>query len=169
MTGPHRRVDVTGTAPPYWLAVVGRQDADRAAEVGRRAGLRVVGLSARRMPDAGALFAEFARAWRFPDWFGHNWSALEDCLGDLGWLPAPGYLAVLSDAGRLLAEQDPPVLGLFLDLLDRTGRHWATPIADGELWDRPEVPFHVLLVCDDDGERERVLRRARAGGDGGAG
>jgi RNAse (barnase) inhibitor barstar len=35
------------------------------------------------------------KALRFPEWFGHNWDALADCLADMGWLPAEGYLVIL--------------------------------------------------------------------------
>ena len=39
----------------------------------------------------------FARALRFPEWFGHNWDALADCLADLSWMPADGYLLLLAN------------------------------------------------------------------------
>lgn len=45
-----------------------------------------------------ALLAALARSLAFPDWFGHNWDALEDCLTDMSWRPADGYLVVLADA-----------------------------------------------------------------------
>jgi RNAse (barnase) inhibitor barstar len=53
---------------------------------------RVVDGSA--MDDRAGLFAQFAAALEFPDWFGHNWDALVDCLRDLSWLPGVG-IAVL--------------------------------------------------------------------------
>lgn len=49
-----------------------------------------------------------ARAMDFPDWFGHSWDALLDCLADLGWAPAEGYLVILEHCDGIhgLAEAD---------------------------------------------------------------
>lgn len=33
--------------------------------------------------SAEALFSKLAQALQFPDYFGHNWDALVDCLGDV--------------------------------------------------------------------------------------
>ena len=43
----------------------------------------------------GEVLAELARAITAPDWFGHNWDALADALGDLSWNEAPGYVLLL--------------------------------------------------------------------------
>lgn len=41
------------------------------------------------------LLEAIGRAMAFPEWFGHNWDALLDCLADMGWRPAEGYLVIL--------------------------------------------------------------------------
>jgi RNAse (barnase) inhibitor barstar len=45
--------------------------------------------------DKEQLLDTIAQAMAFPEWFGHNWDALLDCLADLGWRPAEGYVVIL--------------------------------------------------------------------------
>ncbi|MFA7281431.1 MAG: barstar family protein, partial [Sterolibacterium sp.] len=47
------------------------------------------------------LLAAIGRDMAFPEWYGQNWDALADCLTDLGWRPAEGYLLLLDHADRL--------------------------------------------------------------------
>jgi RNAse (barnase) inhibitor barstar len=56
------------------------------------AGWRVAVLDGRAITEAAELLGACAAAWQFPPWYGHNFDALADCLVDLSWLPAPGYL-----------------------------------------------------------------------------
>ena len=48
--------------------------------------------------DKDGLLQRVGEALRFPDWFGANWDALADSLGDLSWWPAPGYLLLIEHA-----------------------------------------------------------------------
>lgn len=41
------------------------------------------------------FLAVIAQAIEAPEWFGHNWDALADALGDLSWKPAAGYVLML--------------------------------------------------------------------------
>ncbi len=69
--------------------------------------------------DKAALLNNMASALGFPDWFGHNWDALEDCLTDLSWRDAPGYV--------LLVESPRPGddLGVLVDILRSSAEFWA--------------------------------------------
>ena len=85
--------------------------------------------------------ARIATALRFPDWFGGNWDALADSLGDLSWCPAPGHmmLFVHADAWREANADDAQTLVSVLDdaaAAWRARRHpfWALwPVPAGTL------------------------------------
>ena len=59
-----------------------------------------------------------AVALEFPDWFGKNWDALEDCLSDLSWREAEGHVLVFEHA----AAGDE--LGILTDVLAASADSW---------------------------------------------
>lgn len=71
--------------------------------------------------NKGALLAALAQAIAAPEWFGNNWDALADALGDLSWHPAPGYVLLLRDAN--LAGTDEEILN---NILLETVAFWET-------------------------------------------
>lgn len=50
----------------------------------------------------GEFLAAIAQAIHAPDWFGTNWDALADALGDFSWQSAPGYVLLLRNGGGTL-------------------------------------------------------------------
>src|SRR5262249_6807368 len=44
------------------------------------------------------LLSMLSRIMCFPDYFGSNWDALEECLRDLAWVPARGYIIQFTHA-----------------------------------------------------------------------
>lgn len=48
----------------------------------------------------GEFLAVVASAIAAPGWFGHNFDALADSLGDLSWQPAPGYVLLLRNGSE---------------------------------------------------------------------
>jgi RNAse (barnase) inhibitor barstar len=98
------------------------------------------------------LFAEFAQALKFPDYFGHNWDALEECLADLEWLPAKGYILLVTNAEGVLPE-DEEEYETFLEILRDAGEAWGNGQAG--MGARRATPFHALFVVS---EQEKAKR-----------
>ena len=72
---------------------------------------------------AGAL-ARIAAALEFPAWFGDNWDALADCLADLSWRPAAGYLLLLEHAGQW-RDAEPEAFDTALGIIEEAAQGWA--------------------------------------------
>jgi RNAse (barnase) inhibitor barstar len=90
--------------------------------------------------DKEAMLDAVGRALRFPEWFGHNWDALTDCLLDMGWLPATGYLVILDHCDGIhgRAESD------FVQLMQVFQEAANT-------WREDDIPFWCLVDMQADG------------------
>ncbi len=63
--------------------------------------LDVVSIDLRGVKSKRGLLDGFAAALAFPRWFGGNWDALEDCLGDLSWRKGKGRVLLIGGTGGL--------------------------------------------------------------------
>lgn len=91
------------------------------------------------------LFGEFAKAFEFPDYFGYNWAAFDECLNDLEWLSADAYLLLLTDVDKVIAALNSS-LKTFIEILFCSVTEWT----EGRNYDgfpTPPTPFHVVFQC----------------------
>lgn len=54
-----------------------------------------------RAANVPGFIRALKRDLKFPDWFGGNLDALNDCLTDFSWHPANGYVITLSGSAML--------------------------------------------------------------------
>jgi len=101
-----------------------RAGAAQALASATAAGFDVVSISLAGVAAKDAVLERFAAALAFPDWFGGNWDALEDCLEDLSWRPDGGRVLLIEGFESLAAgaRDDFRVL---LDLLADVAEYWA--------------------------------------------
>lgn len=122
------------------------------------AGLAARVVRGRKMRTVSGLFDEFAAALQLPLYFGENWAAFDECIAELETLPAgEGYVVTITEPEQVLADEDAAALNSFARSLAAAAEEWGRPVELGEWWDRPAVPFHVVLV----GESAEVDSAAR--------
>ena len=80
---------------------------------------RESGVDLARIDARDGVLESIAKALDFPAWFGRNWDALEDCLGDLSWRRGSAQV-LLFDACPGGDER-----GVLLDVLRSTAQYWA--------------------------------------------
>ena len=85
--------------------------------------LAVVVLAGTVAATRAGFFQEIAGRLHFPDYFGHNWDAVYDCLTDLNWLPAAGYVLVL-DGFDQFATDEPEQWKIALKVLRDACAFW---------------------------------------------
>lgn len=82
-------------------------------------GLRPV-LDGRELQDKSALLAGIARALAFPEYFGGNWDALEECLRDMSW--RSGQISLLIEHADAIPAD---LLATFVDIAAQMAEQWA--------------------------------------------
>lgn len=84
--------------------------------------------------DKPTLLQAFAQTCHFPDYFGYNWDALADCLADLRWIDARGFV-LLIHGHESFAQLLPVEWQVTREILEATADFWA----------EQGTPFVVLL------------------------
>lgn len=93
--------------------------AARADEIVDAVGANELSLVKINYAEKQTLLKNIAQALDFPDWFGENWDALEDCLTDLSWRDAAGHVLIF-DHPKAGDE-----IGVLIDVLRSSAELWA--------------------------------------------
>jgi hypothetical protein len=73
-----------------------------------------------------------------------GWDSLIDRMRDVADAKEKVLLIFVNGSGVLRGKPDE--FSKLLRTLDAIGQEWATPIADGEWWDRQAIPFHSVFL-----------------------
>ena len=128
------------TLAPPWVLLSTCDPRSLRASIRQFPGLRFITVRGEACRTKAGLFEEFARTLKFPDYFGRNWDAFDECINDLEWLDGAGYVVAVTKAERLLADEDVEY-SRFVDILSSAGNEWAAPPDQ-----RTARPFHAVLM-----------------------
>ncbi|MEV3978205.1 barstar family protein [Nonomuraea sp. NPDC049758] len=128
----------------YKIDLVGRPDACwTAREVSSE--VAIVCFDAGIMTTLEDFFEVVADGLSFPDYFGHNWPAFDECLADVyEWLSVR-TLVLLFVNSEMLLSHDQADLPTLIRIIEKVARELAEEISEGQSWDRPSVALHAVF------------------------
>ena len=82
-------------------------------------------LNGEEIHDQKTFIASFAKAAHFPDYAQSNWDAFEECIRDLHWCQAEGYVLLYQNPQTLINSQ-PQDWRIASDILFTAVQFWQT-------------------------------------------
>lgn len=83
----------------------------------------------------GELFTLISEKMKLPEYFGRNWDALQECIGDPDCLEGGGHILVLYGAKQAW-EEVPALMRKMVDCWSHANDYW---YEEG-------IPFHLVFV-----------------------
>lgn len=113
------RALLAGDVEPGIYRFASRIPVDQVCDAVEQAGWRCVCVDARGIASGSAFLDVFASALRFPDYFGRNWDAFEECLADLSWQSFDGTkgIVIVLDRPDDFARSQPDEWAIARDVL----------------------------------------------------
>ena len=97
-------------------------------------GTKVYILDGTKITDRATLLQQFDTVMEFPEYFGHNWDALKDCLTELDGHEIDRYIISI-DRLEQFTTNDPTQWTNFMDVCKSVI----------EYWQDTETPMYILL------------------------
>lgn len=89
---------------------------------------------------------ETANAFKFPEYFGNNLDALDECLNDLSWIDYPNYILFIRNYNVFLRDENFQTKLDILVLLREVCNEWANvPNFEGENNFRNKADFKIYF------------------------
>lgn len=116
----------------------------------KKAGFAFFHVEGRNIARKEQFLNHAASALRFPEHFGQNWDALEECLMDLEWVDAGGYVLYYDHIDAFLSAQ-PEQFETLIEILRDAVKSWKD---DGS----------AMIVLLSGGKAPKGVAKLKAGG-----
>ena len=95
-------------------------------------------LRGKRCQTEDLFFREISASFQFPDYYGENWAATDECLCDLEWLAFSKIFVVIDDFSCMFSGQEH-----IQNILQNRVIKYLTIMV--EYWKEQDIPVEVLL------------------------
>lgn len=110
------------------------QDVDSIRKAAAASRLDFLHIDLKRIKRKAGFLKKVARVLNFPKYFGMNWDALSDCLTDMAWRPAAGYVLLFGNF-QSFAQNYPADMEVARRIFD----------SSTEYWKQKKTPFYIIL------------------------
>ncbi len=87
----------------------------------------------KRCVDEDAFFREASASFQFPDYFGENWPAFDECICDLDWLKFQ-RIFLLVDNFNWIFNGNKVLQNRLIEYLTIMDKYWQQEGVDIEIW-----------------------------------
>lgn len=128
---------IKGDRQPGLYGVTGEIKVDELSSLCQKYGFQFFHIEGKDIASKTDFLKASAKAMSFPEHFGNNWDAFEDCITDLDWVAANGYILLYTQPENF-ARNNPS--------------EWATAIdifrSAVEYWQETNTPMFVLIKAN---------------------
>ncbi|MEW6497550.1 MAG: barstar family protein [Cyanobacteriota bacterium] len=126
-----------GERSPGLYRVTTEVNIDELSSLCQEYGFQFFYINGKNVTSKSEFFQNCAETMNFPDYFGYNWDAFADCMNDLSWLSANGYILLYTQPENF-ANNDPSEWSTVLLVLQEAV----------ESWRETETPMYILIRTD---------------------
>jgi len=112
----------------------GEISAEELSKIAEGEGIAFFLVDGRKINNKEQFLRSSAHEMNFPDYFGSNWDAFEDCLTDMSWHESNGFMILYDNFGGF-ARDSPDEFAIMLGILRDTV----------DFWRSQEKPFFVVM------------------------
>jgi hypothetical protein len=120
------------TLPENDSAVIGKMTSGL-----KQQGIQIFYLDGREVCDKQSFLSKISTVMKFPDYFGHNWDALDECITDLDWCPAERYVLIY-DQSEIFSKAAPTEWETAYNILRSAVAYWQDT----------DTPMDILFIGD---------------------
>jgi len=102
-------------------------------------------LNGEKMKEKDSLLKEFSAQLHFPDYFGENWDAFDECINDLSWINAKAYVIGILKGEYVLSLADKKEKQTFIEIINETCEAWAKSDNTDNGMVHVRRPLHIII------------------------
>lgn len=96
-----------------------------------------------RIKSLDDIFNEFSAVYQFPEYFGCNWDAFDECMNDLDWINSNAFAMLLLNFDSMVTNCEPHNIQVLIKILNNTCLNWKNGSEDG--FQKRDTPFHIIF------------------------